>query len=87
MSERVDTLSLADSYWDILKGLGRDVKLVLIARLSSSLVRNEDANKYSVPDDDTFNEFCGAWVGEESVEEINAIIKDSRKSKDETLQF
>lgn len=80
---------IADSYWDMLKGLSRDVKLDLIDRLSTSV---SEESKGKIAEDDRLTEsmirrFCGAWKGDESAEDIISTINAGKKSKDEPIAF
>lgn len=74
-------LNTADNYWNLLKYLSNDVKLELIAKLSSSLVRKTKEQPISA------SRFCGVWSDSDfkmSSDELVAEIKEGRKSKNDT---
>jgi hypothetical protein len=64
----------ANVYWNLLKGLSPDIKLELIARLSSSLVKKEEHEESSHWTDS----FAGKWQDTRSVDEMVADIRVSR---------
>ena len=75
-----------EAYWNMLKDLSNEVKLNLIARLSTSMTN-------PVPDDchnetkESISIFCGAWQGDETAEEIIAVINEGRRSKSEPIDM
>lgn len=72
---QVDTvLNQTNAYWDLLKGLSSEVKLALINRLSSSLLKEKRLAEQNWAD-----EFCGMWNDDpRSAEEIINEIRTSR---------
>ena len=59
----------ADWYWELLKDLGDETKIKLIARLSSSLIGVDKKEKEGVKEDEAdVDRLFGAWKGEESTE-------------------
>ncbi|MBC5619701.1 hypothetical protein [Butyricimonas hominis] len=72
----------ANSYWNVLKDLSREVKLDLIARLSNSLLQKEEGKKVSA------SSFYGVWHDNDFEDtDINEAIKTSRKFKDDIEAF
>lgn len=72
---KTDTsLSLIDSYWSLLKDLSADIKLKLIARLSSSIVEDKAKEECN----DLADKFYGAWKEDKSAEELINEIRNSR---------
>lgn len=68
-------------YWDELKNLSNDEKLQIIMLLSSSMrKKEEDEEKSDYYTKKMLSRFSGAWVGEESPEEIIENINSSKKS-------
>lgn len=73
-----------NTYWRLIKHLSDGVKLRLISLLSQSITPKamyEEMNK----DTKTarfLEEFCGAWKGDASADEIITVIEQSRTSKD-----
>jgi flagellar motor switch protein FliG len=66
-------------YWDELKNLSNDEKLQIIMLLSSSMrKKEEDKEKSSHYTKKMLSRFSGAWVGEESPEEIIQNINSSK---------
>jgi hypothetical protein len=64
----------ANIYWNLLKGLSTDIKLELIARLSSSLLKKgEEESPVHWTDS-----FAGKWQDERSVDEMVEDIRNSR---------
>ncbi|MDR2129558.1 MAG: hypothetical protein LBP56_00070 [Odoribacteraceae bacterium] len=64
---------LLDNYLGLLKGLTREDKIKLVARLSRDIVETTDERKENVVD-----MFYGAWKSDRSAEEIIATIRNSR---------
>jgi hypothetical protein len=69
----IDT-QVTNTYWNLLKGLSSEIKLELIARLSSSLIkRNEEESSAHWTDS-----FAGKWQDERTVDEMMEDIRHSR---------
>jgi hypothetical protein len=64
----------ANIYWNLLKGLSTDIKLELIARLSSSLLKKGEEESLVHWTDS----FAGKWQDERSVDEMVEDIRNSR---------
>lgn len=73
--------------WNELKGLDKREKLKLIALLSSSLVSDDVAEPKRDRTQEMIDRFCGAWVGDETAEEIIANIENSRMSHVEPVKI
>lgn len=76
-------------YWNELKHLSNDEKLQIIMLLSSSM-RHSHNNIQESPDKYTkemLDHFSGAWVGEESAEDIISNINESKKSHTEPVSL
>lgn len=71
-SHRVD---ISNVYWNILKNLGTEVKLDLIARLSASLLTSVDKN--SNTSNWVYN-LMGKWEDTRNTEEILHDMRSSR---------
>lgn len=75
-------------YWNELKDLSSDEKLQIIMLLTSSLRKEkklkEPSKSYTK---EMLHRFSGAWVGEESAEEIIDNINKSKKSHSEPVSF
>ena len=77
-------LNTADNYWNLLKNLSNDVKIELIAKLSSSLVRKTKEQPISA------SRFYGVWSDSDfkmSSDELVAEIKKGRKFKNDVDAF
>lgn len=77
-------LNTADNYWNLLKNLSNDVKLELIAKLSSSIVRKTKEPAISA------SRFYGVWSDDDfkmSSDELAAEIKEGRKFKNDIDAF
>jgi hypothetical protein len=64
----------ADIYWNLLKGLSPNIKLELIARLSSSLIMKDEEESTAHWTDS----FAGKWQDERTVDEMVEDIRHSR---------
>lgn len=64
----------ANIYWDMLKGLSTEIKLELIARLSSSLLKKEE----HVTGTNWTDSFAGKWQDDRDADEM---VEDIRKSR------
>ncbi len=76
-------------YWNELKHLSNDEKLQIIMFLSSSMIHPHNNIQVS-PDKYTkemLDHFSGAWVGEESAEDIISNINESKKSHTEPVSL
>jgi len=71
MKSNASTL-LIDNYYGLLRGLSRENKLKLIAKLSNSMVEEVVENENIV------DRFFGAFKSDKSAEEIIKEIRDSR---------
>ncbi len=69
------------SYSGLLEGLSSFSKMELIAHLSKSLKTEEKSN------DAAFYQSFGAFASEKPAEEIIRDIKESRKFRNEEIQF
>lgn len=71
------------NYWFMLKDLSNEVKLELISRLSSSLLRKEESETLSA------SRFYGTWTDEDAMEAnlLNDEIRKSRSFKDDIQAF
>lgn len=80
------TVSTANFYWNILKYLNRDVKLLLASRLTASVVK-EEKTVHKEKTAALIKEFCGCWEGNTSAEETIHAIESSKLSKQEPLDL
>lgn len=71
-SHRVD---VSNVYWNILKNLGTDVKLDLIARLSASLLTSVDKKSNA---SNWVSNLMGKWEDTRNAEEILQDIRSNR---------
>ena len=75
-------------YLNELKNLSNDEKLQIIMFLSSSMM---DSHKVQKPSErytkEMLDRFSGAWVGEETAEEIINNINKSKKSHSEPVSL
>ena len=60
-------------YWNLLKGLSKDMKLKLIMRLSDSLLNPSSASSAKIAD-----KYYGAWEDDKSADELTKEIRDNR---------
>lgn len=60
-------------YWNLLKGLSKDMKLKLIMRLSDSLLNPSPASSAKIAD-----KYYGAWEDDKSADELAKEIRDNR---------
>lgn len=70
----IETLTIVDSYWGLLKHLSNDVKIRLINKLSASLVKETEKEDTTHLAD----KFYGAWVDARNAEDIIEDIRSSR---------
>lgn len=68
--------SEASAYWNLLKNLGKDVKVELISLLASSLASSEPER--IVNNEKWASRFRGAWKDERDADEI---VNDIRRSR------
>jgi hypothetical protein len=75
MGNTVNTVSLLDNYLGLMKGLNREYKIQLAARLTREIAEEKDdhTNKMDIVD-----KFCGVWQSEKSADEIVAAIDADR---------
>ena len=68
-----------NSYWNLIKGAGNEVKLALIKRLSDAVLPAVSRTK-SRKSKYTADEFAGIWSDEEymDAEEMVKVIRDGR---------
>lgn len=71
--------SASSIYWNMLKGLSSDIKLELIAKLSTSLLVKDDASGTS----NWTSEFVGRWEDDRMAEEVVEDISGARTSNRE----
>jgi hypothetical protein len=71
-----------ESYWNLIKDAGNEVKLALIKKLSDA-VRPAVAEKKSRKKKYTADDFAGMWSDEYfmDVDELNKLIRDGRHVK------
>lgn len=71
-----------DSYWDLIKDAGNEVKLALIKKLSDA-VMTAVAEKKPRKKKYTADDFAGMWSDEYfmDVDELNKLIRDGRHVK------
>lgn len=71
-----------DSYWDLIKDAGNEVKLALIKKLSDA-VMTAVAEKKPRKKKYTADDFAGMWSDEYfmDVDELNKLIRDGRHMK------
>lgn len=75
-------------YLNELKNLSNDEKLQIIMFLSSSMMDSHKAQKPSERyTKEMLDRFSGAWVGEETAEEIINNINKSKKSHSEPVSL
>lgn len=78
-------LNTTGNYWNMLKSLSSDVKLELIARLSSSLTKTSGRAKPV-----TASRFYGIWNDDDfdmAAEDMNDEIRASHRFKDDIEAF
>jgi len=64
---------IADNYFGLLRNLSKETKLELIAKLSSSIPKEDILEDKNIVD-----RFFGAFISDKSAEEIINEIKESR---------
>lgn len=82
MSNNVNSIRIADTYWHFLKNLNSDIKIRLIEKLSASLMHSSAFNNPENRTEEFIRKFNGAWVGDESAEEIIKNISEFKSSKE-----
>lgn len=71
-------MSTAKMYWRTLNSLSDSVKLRLATMLTSSVVEKADSKETSAElTQRMLKKYAGAWVGDESDEDIMATIRES----------
>ncbi len=76
-------LNTADNYWSLLKGLSKDVKIELIAKLSNSLVQKAEKHVSA-------SQFYGVWNDSDfdmTSDQLADEIKHSRTFKNDIIPF
>ena len=76
---------ILDAYWKNLQSLSNDLKLKLAAKLTTSVIEDTE-KKTSEKTQNMLDKYSGAWVGEESAEDIMKMIKEGSTSR-EPLDF
>lgn len=77
-------LSTISFYWKILQFIPTNVKLGLAAKLTTSVLEEDTEEETTVPSNYTkkmMDKFFGAWVGNETADEVMTTIKSSFKSR------
>ncbi len=80
MSSNVNSIKIADTYWNFLKNLNSDIKIRLIEKLLASLMHSSAFNSPESRTEEFIRKFNGAWVGNESAEEITKNILSDYQS-------
>lgn len=71
-------ISIAKSYWKALRFLSDGVKLRLASMLTTSIVEKADKKESSAElTQRMLNKYSGAWVGDESADEIMTAIYEN----------
>lgn len=71
-------ISIARSYWRTLSSLSDSVKLRLASMLTTSIVEKADKRESSAElTQRMLKKYRGAWVGDESADEIIAAIREN----------
>ncbi|MDR3343849.1 MAG: hypothetical protein LBT14_13930 [Treponema sp.] len=69
-----NTALLLDNYLGLMKGLSRENKIQLVAKLTREIAEEkDDPNKMDLVD-----KFCGVWQSEKSADEIVAEMRADR---------
>lgn len=71
--------SESSKYWNLLKDLSEDVKIELISKLSTSLLKKREQE--NIPN--WASEFSGAWKDSRTAEEIIEDVRNARTSNRE----
>ena len=71
-------------YWGMLKDLSDNVKMELVALLSTSIVNKEEFVEPELTEEEKEKEFwslCGCWKDDPDAAIMEAAIKDGRKNE------
>ena len=71
-------------YWGMLKDLSDNVKMELVALLSTSIVNKEEFAEPEMTEEEKEKEFwslCGCWKDDPDAAIMEAAIKDGRKNE------
>lgn len=72
-------------YWNEVKKLSNEKKIQLIALLSSSLI--EEVSQKQNRTEEFIARCAGSWKGNQTAEELIAVIEEGRKSKTEPVEL
>jgi hypothetical protein len=67
--------ALLDNYFGLMKGLSREHKMQLAAKLTNEIAAESDGHTGEI---DMVDKFCGAWKSEKDADEIIAEIHADR---------
>ena len=74
------TISL---YWNALRSMSKNIRLALAVKLTNSVLEDEreemSDEEYT---EEMLNRFFGKWEGDETADEIMAIIKENSTSRE-----
>jgi len=70
-----NTVSLLDNYLGLMKGLNREYKIQLAAKLTREIAEEKDDHTNAM---DIVDKFCGVWKSKKSADEIVAEIRADR---------
>jgi hypothetical protein len=73
-TDDVNTVFL-DNYFGLIKGLTREQKIQLAAKLTHEIAETTDEHTHDM---DLVDKFCGAWKSEKDADEIIAEIRAAR---------
>jgi hypothetical protein len=73
--ETGNTASLLDNYLGLMKGLNREYKIQLAAKLTREIAEEKDDHANAM---DIVDKFCGVWKSKKSADEIVAEIRADR---------
>lgn len=75
-----NTISL---YWNVLRSMSKNIRLALAVKLTNSVLEDEreemSDEEYT---EEMLNRFFGKWEGDETADEIMAIIKENSTSRE-----
>lgn len=70
-------------YWNTLRSMSRSVRLALAVKLTNSVLEEEREEKSDEEyTEEMLDRFFGKWVGDETPEELMAIIKENSTSRE-----
>ena len=65
-------------YWNVLRSMSKNIRLGLAVKLTNSVLEKESKEMSDeVYTEEMLNKFFGKWEGNETVEELKGIIKQS----------